>query len=494
MDTQQQRTLDLYSTSSASHSQMKFDQRIQSQALRHGQTFDDGYDEGDDDIYNMAARRGEETASVIGVSISQAQTRLKSPTTPAIEKIAAINPQGGFFDDRIPSANIEQHQQAPMSDRTTILGQPPKPQAEAASPSLMPSPWRAGPRTFQRSEDTNQLLGSMFRKRASSGPERKSRIPIQLPTLPKPRFFSNTNSLDDSLETTRSIVPEDISRIDGSVWSRESWNDFLGKTRSRVDNTGKPSPSDVSSTPVASPFGDQDTAFQMQGQTNRPSLGLRRATSDQSLYLIKTLSKASSLGDDSRFENVHEQINSRLKAIKDSWQDSNLRRNLPSLPKAISSSRLDLNEYSNGVRKSVAVSGTSDGRKTSAVVEPVGVRGNTVGATSANHSMHPSFTEALSTLTGDIVILGGYRGSILREAKPPHRQVWLPLLKAGLNFKKPDLGIGFEDDDEDRITESVIPGGMLTHIGPVDISRRLLKRLRNTEHAKEGRLRVHEYG
>jgi len=42
--------------------------------------------------------------------------------------------------------------------------------------------------------------------------------------------------------------------------------------------------------------------------------------------------------------------------------------------------------------------------------------------------------------------------------------------------------------------ETIIPSGMLTHIGPVDISRRLFKRLRGCDNFKDGKLRVHNYG
>jgi pimeloyl-ACP methyl ester carboxylesterase len=101
--------------------------------------------------------------------------------------------------------------------------------------------------------------------------------------------------------------------------------------------------------------------------------------------------------------------------------------------------------------------------------------------------------KALSQLEGDIVILGGYRGSILRSAQPPHRQLWAPV-KVGLNIRKVDLEVGLEPGDDERATEKVIPGGMLTHIGPVDIAKRLFKRLRNCENARSGKLRVHDYG
>jgi hypothetical protein len=204
------------------------------------------------------------------------------------------------------------------------------------------------------------------------------------------------------------------------------------------------------------------------------------------------LSKASSLGDDSRFENVHEQLNSRLKAIRDSWQDSNLRRNLQGLPKpSFSGSRIDLSvpwDSSKEYRKSLVANGSS-----SAEIISGSERSNIdKGMQNVPNTVHPLFTQALQDLEGDIVVLGGYRGSILREAQAPHRRVWLPLLKAGLNLKKVDLEVDFDDDG--RATNTVIPGGMLTHIGPVDISRRLLKRLRGCENARNGRLRVHEYG
>ncbi len=44
----------------------------------------------------------------------------------------------------------------------------------------------------------------------------------------------------------------------------------------------------------------------------------------------------------------------------------------------------------------------------------------------ARHA-HPILNEAVANLTGDVVVLGGYRGSILRSAKPPHKQLWVPV-------------------------------------------------------------------
>ena len=58
--------------------------------------------------------------------------------------------------------------------------------------------------------------------------------------------------------------------------------------------------------------------------------------------------------------------------------------------------------------------------------------------------------KALSQLEGDIVILGGYRGSILRSAQPPHRQLWAPV-KVGLNIRKVDLEVGLDPEDDERV-------------------------------------------
>jgi pimeloyl-ACP methyl ester carboxylesterase len=115
------------------------------------------------------------------------------------------------------------------------------------------------------------------------------------------------------------------------------------------------------------------------------------------------------------------------------------------------------------------------------------------GMSAANAAAHPHFMGALDDLTGDIVVLGGYRGSVLREAQAPNRRVWVPL-KVGFNLRKVDLEVGFDESDEKQVTEKIIPDGMLTHIGPVDISKRLFKRLRACENAQNGLLRIHDHG
>ncbi|QLL31270.1 hypothetical protein HG536_0B01320 [Torulaspora globosa] len=90
-------------------------------------------------------------------------------------------------------------------------------------------------------------------------------------------------------------------------------------------------------------------------------------------------------------------------------------------------------------------------------------------------------------LEGNFLVMGGYRGSILRDAKT-NRRVWIPI-RAGLNIRKVDLLIGPTDEDEAQAQRIIKPDGMLTHIGPVDVSKRLIKKLKSNPNVE-----VENYG
>jgi pimeloyl-ACP methyl ester carboxylesterase len=207
------------------------------------------------------------------------------------------------------------------------------------------------------------------------------------------------------------------------------------------------------------------------------------------LYL-RASSTASSLEQRPLYENVHSQVNSRFKAIKDSLQDSSSRLlSMPSLHRQ--DIRYDwgsrpsfFNE--NGMEPTTADRGINNGPSVHTAPPPPPPKNNP-------QSTHPILEEAMSELTGDVVILGGYRGSILRSAKPPHRQLWVPM-KVGLNLRKVDLEVGLTREDEERMEESIIPSGVLSHVGPVDVCRRLMKRLRKCDNCVRGDLRVWDYG
>jgi pimeloyl-ACP methyl ester carboxylesterase len=106
---------------------------------------------------------------------------------------------------------------------------------------------------------------------------------------------------------------------------------------------------------------------------------------------------------------------------------------------------------------------------------------------------HAPLDSVLESLTGDIVIMGGYRGSVLRSSQPPYRQLWVPV-KVGLNIRKVNLEVGLDTEDEETMEQHIFASGMLQNIGPVDISKRLFKKLRECENARQGKLRVHDYG
>ncbi len=67
-------------------------------------------------------------------------------------------------------------------------------------------------------------------------------------------------------------------------------------------------------------------------------------------------------------------------------------------------------------------------------------------------------------------------------------------MKVGLNIRKVDLEVGLDPEDEERTEESIFASGMLQNIGPVDISKRLFRKLRDCENTRKGKLRVHDYG
>jgi pimeloyl-ACP methyl ester carboxylesterase len=67
-------------------------------------------------------------------------------------------------------------------------------------------------------------------------------------------------------------------------------------------------------------------------------------------------------------------------------------------------------------------------------------------------------------------------------------------MKVGLNIRKVDLEVGLQPEDEERMEETIFASEVLSHFGPVDICRRLLQKLQKSENAKNGTLRVWDYG
>lgn len=486
----------------------------------------------------------EDAHSVIGVSIGRAQTVLMSPRTPAAAKAAAMaRIQGGGLFDGAGEEDERTHAESEYGkEGGSALGtgweQPSTPPPREPTASL-PSPWRAEPKIFERERPdcqsqqplgpTSMLSDLNFKRYMSS---------FNLTSLPRAPSFKDFSvpSLSSILSNTRSRSPrwgseprqKRASTINEPTPSWGFGSPFQNRptfaTRPQEDDKrGRPplsaaqsasdqKPQPSSRTPLNRPectIAGRQGMNEKSSVTSQRSPQLRRATSDQSLLLRRVTSTGSSLGDDSRWENVLEQVNSRMKAIKDSLQDSSIR--LPSMPNI---SSLHLNTFRPDFTRSRAHSEAkqinqpngnghnnfddNDGRSGSPAALSRGLQGlSNADAFEANgktsKTTHSYLEDALENLTGDIVIMGGYRGSILRSAQPPHRQLWVPV-KVGLNIRRVNLEVGLKPEDEENMHDQIFASGMLSHIGPVDMGRRLLKRLRTCKNAQDGKLRIHDYG
>jgi pimeloyl-ACP methyl ester carboxylesterase len=211
----------------------------------------------------------------------------------------------------------------------------------------------------------------------------------------------------------------------------------------------------------------------------------QRSNSEGSLYLRRKFTDAATYDDIHAFSHVSEMVNSRFKAITDSFRDSNIKfpslaTIRPILKRRISPEALD-GKLSN-------TSSVRDAHQSERLIVA-----DRIESESTQQRAHPILARALSKASGDLVILGGYRGSILRSAKPPHRQLWVPI-KVGLNLRKVDLEVGLTREDEESMEDTIIPGEVLSHIGPIDICRRLLRHLHKCPNTRDRKLRIHNWG
>lgn len=469
----------------------------------------------------------EEVNSLIAVGISRTQTILVSPRTPAHEKVAALDRSGtfheGFFQGRECDSSREDSEIGTPEEETRSTGKV-RPAESGTAVGGRVSPWTATPKVFETpksrtkdptltrpraSTESTGILPDINIKRLWSGfqtlslPKSPSLRVLPVPSLSS--IFSKENF--NGQRTDHRPKTANISSPPSTNYAAVTHGDMAHRNKSSAP--GCPEPADVpqiteSTLPTAdslSRIADERMGSIIHGTSRVPSL--RRVKSDQSLMLGHTISHGSTFGDDSRWENVQDQVNSRFKAIVDSLQDSNIK--LPSLPNInFSGFRPDFtkNRAWNESKKpnSDGDSSTNGGTTRQNSVGDANSRlqdiasSNSSNAASRSPRLVPSLLErALDQLTGDIVIMGGYRGSVLRSAKPPHRQLWVPV-KVGLNIRKVNLQVGLLPEDEENMEDSIIPSGMLSHIGPVDMGRRLLKRLHGCANTQQKKIRVHDYG
>lgn len=393
----------------------------------------------------------DEAQNLFQPAISPVATRLTLPKTPAAEKAAAMDQAlDGFFDSlrEIPEMAITARGSQVARTPFPRLADTPRQDVTAA-----------GGVPGKQSALASVLGDSRHRRTSSVGSDALKRLSkalpsISLPTgffpnLPTPSFFSSSSS--SSTSNRPGALPRTPSTLQEQLQ--------LPAAPLKIEGPSPQQPAD----PVRPPRPPSVRSYKLQ-----------RSASAESV-LFATLSRVSSLGDDERFGNVREQVNSRLKAVLDSFDRPSFK--MPQLPNLISSASF--------------MKGPSsiDGELTQSQMSP-GVSAPLATATSRDGM--PMLDAVLETLVGDIVVLGGYRGSVLRSAAPPHPQVWIPM-KVGLKLRKVNLEVGLSPEDEDGMDDVIFPSAMLQNIGPVDISRRLLRRMRESPNARAGKLRVHEF-
>ena len=452
-------------------------------------------DELSDDRRHTSRLSGEGSpeADMIGISIGQAQNYMKSPETPAIEKVRALELSAGYFAADVEDYDrISEGSEGARTPPSKESGLPEVAVTKSETPPIdsetkAPSPWRA--HSSQRSSLMRSVLGETTannRGRSSSTSSTLSSLKKMLPDMPSlPALKIPASPFKTSSEENKQ-VPRVVEGNAGlsSMSSSRGRSPVARPANVQKSSTRSPTPvMDGAAESLLSPLSPASTK----------SRG--RASSESSLYMRRKVSGLSAFDDTSAFVEISDQVNSRFKAITDSLQNSTLR--FPKLP------HMKANRLPNSHDKSSTdaitaqntatnASSTSQSRQYHYTTLYNMRNARKADIETQRQRAHPVLSDALSRTKGDVVVLGGYRGSILRDAKS-HRQVWAPV-KVGLNLRQVDLEVGLEREDEERAVEKIIPSGVLSHIGPIDICRRLLKHLDKCPNNKDGSLRPHDYG
>lgn len=347
--------------------------------------------------------------STLGVSINKQSSRLASLETPAAERAAFL--LDADVDDGMPTLDgaqegqtviesqhndvVSQQQEHQRALRFSETGRESSTAPKRDSATGNDTTFRLIPKSFEHA-GTNFLsnVGSLFSFGRTSSPDHALR-----------------NGQDEDQKGLRRRSLRSLSRR-----GTESMAEEGAHSRSRSRRTSNVRRASVGSRNPGNPAIDQ---------TNRdatPKPLMRRTTSEGGLVL-SPLSTTPSLGDDTRWENNSEMLNSRSRAIKDTLSDVNLRFPVVrgfanfSFPSPFSSST-PVTAY--GVApllpdRAPEISSTSTLRQKEAIPKPKAV-------SRVSPAQNPHLANAIDHLTGDIVIMGGYRGSVLRSAKAPFRE------------------------------------------------------------------------
>ncbi|MCJ1311551.1 hypothetical protein MMC25_005224 [Agyrium rufum] len=504
----------------------------------HGSDEEEGFDhdEDDEDDGHQIEMDGaaEDIRTIMGVSIGREQTRLKSPTTPAPENMAVMQ---DMFDELLPDAALADGDGA-HDEPDTVITTPSTEATFAQSPEEMdpfsaqdssertdqvrvthpqlPTPWTASPKIFEVERAPQSGLSPIRnRSKTFAGPTsiladlNISRF-LSSFSVPSPGFLKDLSfpQLPSMLGgggggggVKTNLKGEEGTREQRSNSFRSPRFMWGSQSRSRAASEGTATKSRPGQAPSPLHSPSLEHPPQVHNQPPKPIISssgsstLRRIQSDNSLRPTSTISRISTLGDDTRWDHVQEQVNNRMKAVMDSFQDSNLK--FPGLP-SIMSLRPDA-KIKEPRHVQAGIDATKDGREQERVARRLKsleksseLPSPSVPIKTAYRASQRYLDMALEGLMGDIIVMGGYRGSVLRS-RDTHRQLWIPV-KVGLNIRRADLEVGLNPEDEETMHERIYSSSMLSHIGPVDISRRLIKRLRLCRNAQEGRLRIHNYG
>jgi hypothetical protein len=285
---------------------------------------------------------------IVGFSIGQEQLRMKSPTTPAYEKVRALDQSKGYFN--LDGEEDEIDQGADVSEIHHNHGKDSCPSRNAlgdkapASPTN-PHPPCTAPSQASRSNTSKSILkdglGSRTRRASSGANGMVGTLKKMLPDLPSIPF-SKAPSLPNFGFWMRSKEEYPLNRPkrSGTLFARAP--DRAVSTTELMQSPTRESGSLCGDIPAEKDRADK-------GAERSPRYGLhqlhvppwngpnprllRRATSESSLFMRHELERSTTQDDTEKWASVSEQINSRFKAITDSFQDSAIRR-MPKMPSA----------------------------------------------------------------------------------------------------------------------------------------------------------------
>lgn len=391
------------------------------------------------------------TEDVVDFSIGEQQVRMKSPETPALEKFRALCCSRDYEDPEADALDAEQ--QSPQSSvppsHQHILENPqlPPPNVFRSYDGSVSTPGASVPDNIRSSASKPFLqdsFSSLARRNSSGSSNMVGSLRKLLPDLPSIPFVKSqmpflglSSKVEDDDQADRRTRSSDLfpkrklprtSAVPAPSLARspvKAKNLSAGEPTASSDEqeSGKHKPNANDPLVPTWSTGDQRRKSLLGGDGGPK---LRRATSDISLFMRNDLEKLSTQDGAQKWNDVSERVNARYKAITDSLQDSAIGRmsKMPSISLGSFKARPS-RSYSDTFKLTMAGNSSTAGLE--AEHAGCGRQPATSPQTHNSKQSHPILNQAASELVGDVVVLGGYRGSILRSATAPHKQLWVPV-------------------------------------------------------------------